>query len=452
MERFLRMSWLSRSPLLLMVLVGGATAADGSKVFTSADGSQKIPYMERLPAKPAEAKLGLIVMFHGRTGDESSLFGPTSAALEQAGLANHYVLVGVKSKGIGWENSDDGPVKAFMTEHALTAYPIDRRRVIGTGYSSGCWYINRFVHVHSELFAGAIGYVGAQAGPTGNKDLANVAELYWVMGHKDGLQPLAGPREQALKLIAAGFPVVYHEDRNMGHGYLEAPLAPDAMAWMQTLRVKPAPLTAEDQTFIEQYRDEAKAKKQLADARAWARLVAIGGPAVAPVLIQALAHEKPAVKTNAAIACSRIQLDDAVIAALVTQFEGKDTKVKGAVLGALVQHASWNRRAAQEALCAVAADAQRPSVDRRAVAQGIGQALKPDLLGAFVYRRMIWTLVDLLDDEDGGLRQIAALALEPSQTGGFGYQAGANKAGRAAAVASWKEWATKACGERPALP
>jgi hypothetical protein len=72
------------------------------------------------------------------------------------------------------------------------------------------------------------------------------------------------------------------------------------------------------------------------------------------------------------------------------------------------------------------------------------------LLGAFVYQRVLWTLVDLLDDEDAVLRQSAFLALEPAMTGGFGYQPGANQAMRAASVAQWRGWVEKQCGPRPA--
>jgi hypothetical protein len=430
--------------LLSIVEIDGA---DQSKVFTSADGRHRLTYAERLPAKPASSRLGLILLFHGNTLNETSLFGPTQAALEQAGIADEWVVIGLKSQAAGWGNADDAPVAAF-TEHALDTYPVDRRRVIGMGYSSGTYFITRFAQARSDLFAGAIGYVGSQSGAPTRADPATVAELYWVTGHRDTLQPVKEPRVAAARNLELGLPVIYREERGMGHDFLWGPTGVEALAWMQTLRVKPLAPAGEEAVFLDGFADEAKAKRLLGDARTWARVVAIGGPPVAPLILRGLASDKPTVQANAAVACTQVQIDEAITTALAALLTGKDKKLKAAALDALVRHATWNRQPAQRVLCDLVLATTTPLADRRAITLGLAQVVKPDLLGALFYHRVRWTLVDLLDDADAGLRSGAFAALEPSGTGGFGYQPGANQAARAAALAQWRDWSQQ-CGARP---
>lgn len=434
--------------ILLAFLAVRPHAADGSKVFTSRDGSLKITYVDRIPAKPATPKLGLIVLFHGNTHNESTLMGGTSAALEQAGIAGHYVVVGLKSIGAAWGDQDDAPVTAFM-QHAIATYSIDRRRIIGMGFSAGCWYVTRYVQAHPEFFAGGIGYVGAQSGGPTKQDPLVVPPLYWVAGHKDTLQSVKDPRAHALRNLALGLPVIYREDRDMGHDFLWGQTGTDALTWMQTLRAKAVDPEADDAAFVAGFSDETKAKKLLGEARTWMRVVMIGGPPVAPIVLQGLRSDKPGVQVNAATACAKVAITDDIATALGELVAAKDKKVKGPALTALMVHAGWNHPRAQQVLCQqVLADGTAPA-DRRAIVLALGQAARIDLLGGFLYQRVLWTLVDLLDDEDAVVRQGAFTGLEPAMTGGFGYQPGANKTARAAAVEQWRAWADQQCGPRP---
>lgn len=441
---------LSRTSLLLVMLALTALlpAADGAKVFTASEGGLKITYVERIPVKPAAAKLGLIVLFHGNTHNESTLMGPTAGALEQAGIANHYIVVGLKSIGSGWGDQDDAPVTAFI-QHALKTYPVDRRRVVGMGFSAGCWYITRYAQAHPEIFAGAIGYVGGQSGGPTKADPATVAALYWVAGQKDTLQSVKDPRAHALRNLALGLPVVYHEERDMGHDYLWGQTGIDAIAWMQPLRAKGVELDAEEATFVAGFADDAKAKKLLGEAKTWPRVVAISGPQVGPIILQGLRADKPAVQLNAATACTKVPITDDIAVELGRLVDGKDKKIKAPALTALMTHGGWNHLRSQHVLCDLVLASGTAPADRRAIVLALGQVAKLDLLGGFLYQRVLWTLVDLLDDEDAVVRQTAFVALEPAMTGGFGYQPGANKAGRAAAVEQWRAWVEKQSGPRP---
>lgn len=235
----------------------------------------------------------------------------------------------------------------------------------------------------------------------------------------------------------------------MAHNFLFGQSGVDAVAWMQHLRVKSAPLEADDAAFIESFQDEAKAKKLLPDARTWSRVVQIAGPQVSPIILQGLESDKPAIQGNAAIACTKVQLDATVLAALQKLVEGKNMKIKGPALTALMTHATWNQPQAQKILCSLALSPAAAIADRRAVALALAPVVKLDVAGAWAYGRVLWTLVDLLDDDDATLRQGAFAALEPGVMGGFGYQPGANKAGRAAAVEQWRGWLEKMNGPRP---
>jgi dienelactone hydrolase len=432
---------------VLLLSCARVGAADETRSFS--EGALKLTYAEHLPAKPAAAKLGLVLLFHGHTGNETSLLGPAVGALEQAGVGATTVVIGLKSQGPGWEDRDDAVVKAFL-KHALATYPVDPRRVIGMGYSSGCYYVTRFVQANPDCFAGGIGYVGSQFGSPSRGEPGKAADLFWVTGHKDTLQPYLVARAVALKNVAMGLPVVYREEKDMGHNFLYGQTSIEALAWMQHLRAKAVPLEADDAAFIASFQDEAKAKKQLADARTWARVVAIAGLQVGPVIELGLASDKPAVQNNALLACTKVQLDDAILTTLGKLLEGKDKKLKGAALNALLVHATWNHQLAQKIIADVALAEAAPSADRQAAALALAQAVKVDVQAACAYTRVLWALVDLLDAEDAGLRQTAFTALAPAVAGGFAYQPGANKAARAASVEQWHAWVEKQSGPRPA--
>lgn len=435
-------------PTLLLLIAAAAVGGESSAVLKDASGQAVITYLTRLPAKPSGARPGLVLIFHGRTHNETTFVGPAQAALERAGIAGDYVLCGLKSKGVGWETVDEAPVEAFAA-FALAEYRIDPRRVVAMGFSSGAWFAARFVPPRPALMAGAICYVGGQPGLPKVADPASAPPLYWAMGHKDTLQPLAEPRQQALAALAAGFPVVYREDREMGHDFLRPPTGDDALAWMPMLRTPTAPLAPDEQDFIARYADADQAKRLFGDAKAWTRLVAIGGAPVRPVLLQGLAHEKEGVRANAATACAHVQVDAPLVAALAALLDGKETKPRAAALAALARHAGWNDGPAQDALCAWLDDERkRQHAERRAVVQALAGALRLDAAGACICRRGLWRLVDCLDDDDAAVRQLAFQTLQGAVVGGFGYQPEAPRPARRPAVEQWLAWAEKTCGAR----
>jgi len=61
-------------------------------------------------------------------------------------------------------------------------------------------------------------------------------------------------------------------------------------------------------------------------------------------------------------------------------------------------------------------------------------------------------MVDLLDDEDAGVRQQAFAGLQVADGVGFDYRPDSSKAKRKASCDSWADWCKRTCGERVADP
>ena len=61
------------------------------------------------PSKLPEHKvLGLILLHHGFNGNENNYFGGAVECAKRLGLTDQYVIIAGKSRGAGWEKSDDG--------------------------------------------------------------------------------------------------------------------------------------------------------------------------------------------------------------------------------------------------------------------------------------------------------------------------------------------------------
>lgn len=412
-------------------------------------GDKALTHVDKPPAKRRPgAPLSLLLTFHGANGNASSLVNKAEEMLQKAEVRDDFVVIGLKSQEAGWTDKDDAPVKAFVP-WALKTYGVDPRRVYGFGVSSGAWFLNRFAPANSELLAGAISYVGGLSRAPGAPDPRSHAELYWVIGHKDEQLPPSRTRPQAEAFFKAGFRAVYREMLDHAHEGPKEPTQTEAVRWMLALRNKRASLSADEQDFLKKFDDPGRAASALSMASTWARVAAIGGPQVSPIVVQGLASERAGVRTNAAQACAQVMFDDAAVDALLPLADDKDVKVRRTAVAALSFQGKWNYPRAQAALCALARDEKRSEGDRKAAVQGLAEIVKVDLLGTCLYKEAVWTLVNLLGDKDAGLRQAAFLALQPARADGFGYAPGAPDAVRAKSLPRWVEWAEKACGPKP---
>ena len=432
------MKW---SGILVAVIL--CTSFAGADVYKDKDGKDVITYSATVPAKrgPKE-KLGLILGFHGRGGNEKQLIDGALNALQKAGLKEEFAVIGLKSKEDGWTAKDDEPVKAFVP-WAIKNWNIDPRRVYGVGFSSGAYYLNQFVPNHSELFAGAITYVGGQGGLAKTDKPESKSELYWIVGGADTTVTAASVRPQMEAAKKAGFRFVYREPATLGHSvYVDPPLE-DAMQWLKAVRNKEVAVDAADQAFLDKLTDASK----LGEANTWIRLSNIGSTAAAPIVLMGLQADREGVRVNAARAMTAMMFDGKCVEALAGLLEDKEARARSTAIAALTFQGRWNYGAAQEALCRLAKDDKKPAGERKAAVLGLGEIAKLDFLGGFQFKSVGWTLVELLDDEDGGVRAAAFLALTPAKSG-VEYAPGMSKPAREAAMSKWTAWCTKVYGAK----
>ncbi len=425
---------MKRSGILVaLVLCGGIAGAD---VYKDKDGKDVITYAVNAPSKRLpNSRLGLVLGFHGRGGNEKQLIEGAVNALQKAGLRDDFVVIGLKSKEDGWTAKDDDPVRQFVP-WAIKNWSIDPRRVYGIGFSSGAYYLNQFVPNHTELFAGAITYVGGQGGLAKAAQPESKSELYWIVGQADQTVKAESVRPQMQAAKAAGFRFVYREIAGMGHEVYKNPPLDDAVEWLKAVRNKEVAPSAEEQAFLDKLADASKAASLLGEGSTWLKLSAIGSHAAAPAVIQGLQSEREGVRVHAAQACARMMFDGKAVEALAGLLDDKESRVRATAIAALTFQGRWNYPVAQEALCKVARDPKKPAGERKAATLGLGEVIKLDLLGGYQFKNVGWTLVDLLDDADGGVKAAAALALQPAKL----------EAGKAKATA----WAEKVYGAKPA--
>jgi dienelactone hydrolase len=418
--------------LLLSLLVPAQESID--KVITHVDK----PPAKRRPGAPA----GLLLTFHGANGNAGSLVGKAEEMLQKVEVRDDYVVIGLKSKEVGWTDKDDEPVKTFIP-WAIKTYNVDPRRVYGFGVSSGAWYLNRFAPANSDLLAGSISYVGGMGQPPKSEAPKSHAEIYWVIGHKDDTLAPSRVRPQAEAFFKAGFRAVYREMLDHAHEGPKPPTQDEAVHWMRALRNKRVAPAGDDAEFLKKFEDESRSESALSTSSTWLRLAAIGGPQASPVVVRGLGSERAGVRSNAAQACAQVMFDDKAVDALLPLLDDKDAKARRTAVLALTFQGKWNYGQAQSALAAFARDDKRSEADRKAAIAGLAEIVKVDLLGTYLYKDVIGALVELLGDKDGGLRAAAFEALKPAQADGFGFNPGAPDAARAKTLARWTEWRDK---------
>lgn len=407
-----------------------------------------ITHVDKPPAKRRPgAPVGLLLTFHGANGNAGSLVGKAEEMLQKVEVRDDYVVIGLKSKEVGWTDKDDEPVKTFIP-WAIKTYNVDPRRVFGFGVSSGAWYLNRFAPENSELLAGAICYVAGMGRVPKSEAPKTHAELYWVVGHKDPGPPPSTTRPQYEAFAKAGFRAVYREMLDHAHEGPKPPTQDEAIHWMRALRNKRVAPGGDDAEFLKKFEDAGRAESALSTASTWLRVAAIGGPQVSAIVVKGLASERAGVRSNAAQACAQVMVDDAAVDALLPLLDDKDAKARRSAISALAFQGKWNYAQARGALAAFALDEKRSEADRKAAIAGLAEIVRIDLQGTYLCKEEIRALVDLLGDKDGGLRAAALEALKPAQADGFGFNPGAPDAVRAKAVQRWTEWRDKVLGSR----
>jgi len=416
--------------------------------------------------QPEQKHLGLIVWFHGMGGNEDGA-GIAIDGAKRTKLADQYVIMGGKSKGAGWAPADDENVLKWIA-WAKETYPIDPRRVHIMGHSNGGAMSQRFGWEHQDLLASSSPYAGAggrvfSAPPKGMKlgkpgapdgPAETKIEWYIVHGDKDAAVNVETSRQACKELRDKGYRYVYREIAGADHGsiFQFTDVIDDNLRFIHALRHKEIAPTKEEKTELAAFASKVKIEKAEGAGPMLAELQRIGGPPTFKAMKGALENADAEVK-KAAIATTELTLyGKDVVTDLIKLQKDKSDEVQTAALKALAVAANWRFTEAQEFLEQVARTKKAP-VDHRVLAvQGLGKTVKLALLGNFEDKNVLWTLVQLLDDEDLKVREAAFAQLEKGVKDTFGYAPDLDGPGRKASVAKWKAWCEQKAGPLAAPP
>jgi predicted esterase len=410
------------------------------------NGSAVMRYTLRAPHAPgADARLGLVLCFHGAGGDERWLADPMLEALRAASASGEFVVASLKSQGKNWMSDDEPRVQAFI-DWARRSYPIDARRIILQGVSNGGWFVNFFSSRHLDQVAGVVTLCNG-----GGFDLHRIPdpgntapEFYVVHGTDDRDVNVRSSRTAVAGLRSLGFRFVYREYPGVAHNvYDDERTRRDFAAWAERLRHKTMPLTEEDHRALTAFARPEDADRLVQTAAGGALLLRIGGVQAELVLVRCLRARLPAVRAAAAGLLARTACSPGVSALIIPLLEDKDEGVRRAALTTLATVSDWNDQEALVALCLFAGTRTHARDERALAVDRLDHALafrsSPGLDNQLIYE----LLIHLLEDEDQDLRTTAleALAASPAKPATrFGYRPEAAPAARHEAVARWKAW------------
>jgi hypothetical protein len=393
-------------------------------------------------------------------GNENNYFQGTMDALKRTKLDEDFVVIAGKSKGPGWTLEDDGPLTLRVIEWAKATYPIDPRRVYIWGSSNGAGYIGRFGWAHQDVVAAAIGYCGGYNFTKGAGNGDGKTEWYFVHGGNDNPQNSGNAckqlKEQGYRYVFRQLDGYGHTDIWDGAGHPDMTVVDacrdDYLLWLTGLRHKEMEPEKKDKEWLAKFENKGTAESMLGSKGTYLNLERIGSGLGSPAILAGLQSKSATAKANAADSCTRISYGKAVCEELAKLVKDESDRVQQASLQALGVYANWHYPEAIDALCLVASGAKddsnkAPSLGERLLAiDGLAKASKLAVFGNYEDKKMWWTFVRLLDDEEVKVRAAAFAALQKAVKDGHGYVPGAIPDARKAAVAKWQAWATQKCG------
>ena len=401
-------------------------------------------YLMWAPEKLAEKKhMGLLVCFHGMRGNETH-FGFAYDSMKAAGLADRYVVISLKSKGLGWAKEDESDVLKTI-DWVKSTYPIDPRRVFIWGMSNGGWMVSDFGGKHQDLVAGIVRYCGGTPTAPTVKDAATTqSEYYLVHGDADDAVPVDGSRNLRRNLLSQGYRFIYREIDGAGHVNIidHKEVSQDVCRWLDALRHKQIPLQADEDKFLRQFTDAKKSAPLLSSANSWNELLRIGGAQSGQVVARAFKSDSAAVREFAAIACTKATFaGEDTVEGLAKLLDDKSSQVREAAIAALGVAANWRSNTAQLALGKLALKKKGDLGERGAAATVLAAAIEMPLLGNFDDDMASFqAITGLLDVEEKTLREVAFAPLKKAVKDGLGYDPTVTAKERAGAIAKWQQW------------
>ncbi len=415
----------------------------------------KMKAPETFPEKP---HLGLIVYFHGRGGNENSLYGLVTQSLKRLGLEDQYVVMGGKSRADGWEPADDNPVLEWI-EWAKKTYPIDPRRVHLVGLSSGAFMVTRFGWEHQDNLASVGSFCGASEqrdskipgmkprGKTGAADLKT--EFYMIHGTNDDQVEVSRSRNATAKLADRGWRYIYRELDGHDHGSIArvAEIADDLFLWMHALRLKEVALSKEEKADLNTAKNGLR-KATGEEATAYiAELSRIGSHWSAPAISSAMRSQDEAVRLAAIGTLKTTIYTSAVVRDLTKALRDESEAVRLETIAALGYAANWRFEEAQQALVKHARTTSNPIPERVAAIEAMGRSVRLMLRGNLEDGLMPYTLVQLMADPAIEVRTAAFTVFKDRVKDVYGYAPDNEEDAIKESVKRWTDWIKESVGE-----
>ena len=481
----------------------------GIFIYTLKLGNGKtVKFKAQVPIKlPKEKTLGLILAFHPHGGNENSMVNwPSKTFLERQKVLDDYVIIGLKSLGpkekkerLGdWEVADHEP--SYQTfQWAMKTYPIDSRRVHIIGWSRGGFMATRFIWNNLKHFATVTAFAGAHSPDWTRKSLGGypnqdwvklkqskgtridysvdfskksfseylpksreskvnlsdyLPEFYHVHGDSDYVTDVNLTRCFTRELGKKGLRYIYRELDGVNHSrvFQSKPVNfavnDDVFAWINATRNKILPLNETDRKTLATIEKKISTMPSTQAIGLIKEAARIGGNQGGKALIKAFDSKFVDVQVAAVTSGYRTSYGPAFIAKLgeLIQDPKGEKDVRFNACHVLGTYAKWGQLDAQKILTEAVLDPSLSQYIRFQLITAISRSYEFMVLGnMYDDRKIIQTLVKLLDDPDVGVRGYAHMVIKKGTNGvgKFGYNASHNKSERQASISLWNKWAAK---------
>ena len=404
-----------------------------------------------------------------------------------------------------WEKADHGPTYETF-QWAMKTYPIDRRRVHLIGWSRGGFMATRFIWDNLRHFATVTAYAGAHSRDWTRNSLGGYPNQDWVkLKWKDGIVngKWTGTRidygvdfhNQSLKeyppqsngkqadflpefyhvhgdsdyvidvdltrcftreLGKKGFRYIYRELDGVNHAKvfqgdpINMDVNDDVFRWIHATRNKILPLGETDKATLATIKRDMATMSNSQAIPLIKKAARIGGPKAGEALIKAFDSKHADVRHAAVASGYSTSYGPAFIAKLGEIIGDKDPKkdqdLRFNACHVLGRYAKWRQFDAQKIITDAVLDTSLTRYIRFQLITAISRTYELMIPGNMHDdRKIIQTLIKLLDDSDGGVRGYAHIILKKgtNDVGKFGFNPGHNKTDRQAAIRRWNDWAAR---------
>jgi len=328
------------------------------------------------------------------------------------------------------------------------------------GSSNGAGFVGRFGWQNQDKVAACVGYCGGYnfQKPANHDPAAEKQEWYFVHGGNDNPQNSGNACKQLKDL---GYRYVFRQLDGYGHtdiwdgqGHPDMTVVDavrdDYILWLRAIRLKTMDPEKRDKEWLAKFENPSTADSMLGSKATYLNLCRIAGPKAGTAVAMGLQSKNG--RAGAADLAGAMSFGKPVCDELAKLVADESDRVAQASVRALGAYAAWHYPEAIDALCKAARATKEngekgPSLGERMLAlDGLSKAARLAVLGNFEDKKMWWTFVQLLEDDEVRVRAAAFAAVQKAVKDGHGYVPGATADARKGAVAKWVTWCTQKCG------